>query len=290
MAQVLLRLSLQRGASTQRASTDASTYASTETRTDATPSARLARVAPRRPGVGARPLAQARRWHGLEGAGVALSLIGDPDGAGECSANAEALALARVGRIERAIVVLAGAVGQEPFDPVLWHNLGVLLWRAGDASESAACLRRAVRLDGSLARSHLALALVTSSPREALEHTQACTRARLGNTDVPRAYAVLAARVRAWAWLALGLREEAVACLRTATTLAPDDPWPLADLAEVLLLGDEPGAARGIVLRACELAPEAPRLWRLRWEAIVRITQPHASQPSEAQPQPDVLR
>lgn len=201
------------------------------------------------------------RWHEVD---VAIPLA-EPAGSLDGSRHAEALHL--TARVADAAPAWARAVAEDPENPALWHNLGVSLFKIGLHAEAARAFSRAVRLAPDAIEHHLALARATPSPKEGHAHALAALALPLSVRE-----RALALRLLAWAQLALELEQQAAATIARAVELVPNDASVRADAATILLRLGHSEDALHQARAACETAPDWPRLWRLRWEALVATT------------------
>jgi len=117
-----------------------------------------------------------------------------------------------------------------PEEAALRHRLAEAVYRQGRGDEAIAELRRAIALDGGLARAHKSLAgLLQSSgePQEAMRHYQRAVELDPLDAEAHQGLGVISR--------ATGHKIEALLHLREAARLRPDWPAPLIPLAWTLI-------------------------------------------------------
>jgi protein O-GlcNAc transferase len=147
---------------------------------------------------------------------------------------------------------LARAVRAKPRDPRIQNAYGIALQRQGRFEESLAYFRTALQLDPMFADAahNYALALLTvNRPAEALATLE---KHRFNTADH---YALHGTALNA-----LGRSAEAVAPLRRAYELAPDNESYAYDLAIVLLRVEKSEEAAGVLKKARKLFPASAKI------------------------------
>ena len=215
-----------------------------------------------------------------------LQRTGDIDGALEIAAHAideapesgapyasRALALAAAERWEEAGVSAQKALERDPESVDAFWVLGCRDLSVGDLTGAEQWLREVLRLEPERvsARLYLARAVTESNPHEALT--------LLDGVIADGEHTVETFTARAQLYLDLDRPREAVADLRQAAELAPDDPTILTDLADGLRISGEDREALDVVDRALALEPELAYALAVRaavYKSLGRISEAHS--------------
>jgi len=144
-------------------------------------------------------------------------------------------------------------LGQTPYDPVVYHNLGEALIKAGLLAEAETCLRRAIALNPEYFEAYCNLASVLNDIEKFAE-AETCLR---------RAIILNPSYITAYNYLGLVLNnaqrfDEAIACFSRAIELNPDYSEAYNNLGSVLNGTNRLDEAQACFLRAVELAPFDP--------------------------------
>lgn len=180
------------------------------------------------------------------------------------------IALSQEGKIAEATPLLERALKLDPADANTRYNLALNQLRLGGRVAAQANLERVVREQPDHRQ---ALALLESL-RAAPGYDAALSAYREGSFDRSRTLLeqMIAAgsgepnvfRLLAWCHHRLGRSAESMAAMRQAIELAPRDAALYTNGAQILVEQRQPGAARAMVGKALELAPNNPAAHKLK--------------------------
>ncbi len=159
------------------------------------------------------------------------------------------------GELLRATICYRNAIERDPQSASAYNNLGRALHELGRDAEAIDCLNRAINLNPALFQCHIGLGNVLGSQGQTAAAAACYHRATQLNPLAVEAWMARGRMLRA-----LGQLVDAQECFAAGLVKIPDDPGLMYELAMVLGARGDYGAARHLLARIEELAPDYPYL------------------------------